>query len=196
METRNIETLKINPENHRILTKEGKEMLLHDMLMGNHSTFLIIPDGMIIDGNNRWLNREDAGWSNKEVACNILTYGQDDQGFYAILDGEIVKDHEVIAFHYVSLEALYKAYSFSRNSEAAYDDPEYIANNFERWQLDGSKTQVKFFPPQSIEETLKQLLKKEAKKHYQLIVTCNDEADMDDKYGKLMSVGIQAKRKI
>ncbi len=196
MEIRNIETLRVNPENHRILTDKGREMLLHDMLLGDHSSFLITPDGMIIDGNNRWMLRHEAGWMHKDVHCRILTFAEDQDGFYAIIDGEVVKENEVIPFHYVSVEALYKAYSFSRNSESAYDDPDYIANNFHKWQLDEDKVQVHFFPPASIAETLKQMEKREKAKKYQIIIPCVDEKDMDTKYNQVMRLGIQAKRKI
>lgn len=203
MEIRNIETLHINPDNNRILKQEGKDLLLYGMSMGDHSTFLITPEGMTIDGNNRWFLRNEAGWDNKDVYCRILTYGQEqakvengEDSYYAIIDGAIVRDHEVIPHYYVSVEALYKAYSLTRNGEAAYDDPEYIANNFHNWKLDPQKFQVHFFPPASIEESLKNMEKAAAKKKYQLIIMCTDEADMDSKFSLVSTLGIIPKRKI
>jgi DNA modification methylase len=164
MELRNIETLRPNPNNDRILDEAGKTLLLHAMSMGDHSTFLITPEGMIIDGNNRWNVRFDAGWENKDVQCRVLTYGQDptkaeknEKSYYAIIDGVTVTDHDVIPHFYITPEALYKAYSITRNTEAAYDDPEAIANKWAEWQLDASRFSLSFTPPQTVEFMLEQL---------------------------------------
>lgn len=196
MEIRNIESLTPNPNNDRVMKDEGKRLLLHAMSLGNHGSFLITPEGMIIDGNHRWLLRAEAEWSNKEVQCSILSFGQDAEGFYPIIDGEIVKFNEVIPHHYVSLEALYHAYAFTRNSEAAYYDPDAIANKFAEWELDSTQFQANFFPPKSIQDTLDAMAKQEAKKKYQLIIPCEDEADMDVKYQAVVDLGYKVKRKI
>jgi hypothetical protein len=195
-EIRNIETLKPNPDNHHDVDERGKEMLLHDMSLGDHGTFLIIPDGMIINGNNRFKYRFDAQWQGKPVECRILTYGEDSEGYYAIIDGVTVKENEVIPHHYVSLEAMYKAYAFSSNGEAAYYDSDYIANNFHEWELPADKVKINFFPPKSVEETLKALAKKEAEKKFQLVIPCESQEDMVQKYQQILTLGITPKGKI
>ncbi len=192
---RNIETLQPNPNNDHPITDEGKRLLLNAMSLGDHGSFLITPEGMLINGNNRWLLRNEAGWENSIVGCKVLTYGQDDQGYYAIIDGEVVKEHEVIPHHYPSVESMYHAYAFTANAQAAYYDKS-IVDKFEEWQLSPDAFNLTFFPPKSVEETLKDIKKLEAKKKYQLIVICEDESDMDTKYEALTSIGLEAKRKI
>lgn len=195
MEVRNIETLTINPNNDHGIDDAGKRLLLIAMSRGDHGAFLITPEGMIINGNNRFKLREEAGWSNKEVNCRVLTAGQDDQGLYAVIDGVTVLDHEVIPFHYVSLDAMYHAYGFDANAEAAHYDKS-IAGKFTEWQLDPNDFQANFFPPKSVQETLDALKKAEQKKKYQIIIPCTDETDMDAKYQAVTQLGYTAKRKI
>src|SRR6185312_1915203 len=139
MEWLNIETLKPNPDNEHKLSDPGKELLLHAMSLGDHGVFLVTPEEkMIINGNNRWHLRIEAGWDNKYVLCRYLTAGQVDKGFFAIIYGKTVLDHEVIPHHYVSIEALYAAYAFSANGEAGYYEKSVI-NKFSDWGLDPAK---------------------------------------------------------
>lgn len=195
MEIRNIETLVPNPNNDHSIDDEGKRLLLNGMSLGNFGVFLITPEGMIINGNNRFYLRTEAGWDNKEVPCRILTTAQDEFGFYPIIDGEIVKQQEVIPHHYISLEALYKAYAFVANGEAAHYDKS-IAAKFPEWGLNPNDFQANFFPPQSITETLKKIEAAVKKKKYQIVVPCDNEQDMDAKFNQITALGYAAKRKI
>lgn len=195
METRNIESLQPNPNNEHSLSNEGKALLLHAMSLGDHGVFLINQDNMIINGNNRWHLRIEAGWDNREVYCRILTVRQDAEGFYAVIDGEIVKDAEVIAHHYVSIDALYAAYAFTANGEAGYYKKS-IASKFAEWDLDPAKFAGSFFPPVSIAESLEKMKQREKKKKYEIVIACEDEAQMDTMYSNFITAGYRAKRKI
>ncbi len=193
---KNIEELHPNPNNDRILESEGKEMLLHAMSMGDTGSFLITADNMIIDGNNRWHLRNDAGWANKEVRCHVLTTGQDELGFYPILDDVIVKEAEVIPHHYISIEALYKAFSLVRNMEAAYDDPEAIANKWDQWQLPADKFQVHFFPPKNYADTIESLKKSAREKQSQVVIAFDSPETAQEAHTTLVTSYPNAKLKI
>lgn len=195
METRNIESLQPNPNNEHSLSNEGKELLLHAMSLGDHGVFLITPEGMIINGNNRWHLRIEAHWDGKDVHCRILTVGQDGEGFYAIIDGIVIKEAEVIPHHYVSIEALYAAYAFTANGEAGYYKKSII-DKFAEWNLDPKKFAGSFFPPVSIAESLEKMKQREKKKKYEIVIACEDEAQMDTMYSNFITAGYRAKRKI
>lgn len=196
MEVRNIETLTPNPNNDHALTDEGKRLLLHAMSLGDYGTFLITPEGMIINGNNRYYMRTEAGWDNKEMQCRILTAGHDETlGYYAIIDGVTILDHEVIPHYYVSVEAMHRAYAFSANGEAATYS-KGIINRFDEWGLDPTMFQTNFFPPKSAQDSIDAMVAHAKKKKYEIVVSCQDEADMDGKYQQIIQLGYQAKRKI
>lgn len=196
MVLKNIEELHPNPNNDRILEKEGKEMLLHSMSMGDTGSFLITADNMIIDGNNRWHLRNEAGWANKEVRCHILTAQQDELGFYPLIDNVIVKEAEVIPHHYISIEAMEKAFSLVRNMEAAYDDPEAIANKWDQWQLPADKFQVHFFPPKNYEETIAALKKSAKEKQSQVVINFQDPESATNAHANLVTQYPNAKLKV
>lgn len=196
MVIKNIEELHPNPNNDRILEKEGKEMLLHSMSIGDTGSFLITEDNMILDGNNRWNLRHEAGWANKEVRCHVLTAGQDELGYYAIIDGIIVKEAEVIPHHYVSIEAMQKAFSLVRNMEAAYDDPEAIANKWDQWQLPADKFQVHFFPPKNYEDTIESLKKTARAKASQVVIAFDNPEAASQAHSNLVASYPNAKLKI
>jgi hypothetical protein len=195
MEWLNIEELHPNPNNEHHLSDKGKELLLHAMSLGDHGLFLTTPDKMIINGNNRWHLRIEAGWDTRFVLCRYLTYGQDAEGYYAIIDEKVIKEHEVIPHHYVSVEALYAAYAFSANGEAGYYERSVI-DKFPEWGLDPAKFVGDFFPPKSFAESLEKLKAHEKKKKYEIVIACQDEEDMDSKYSQVLGMGMQARRKI
>lgn len=195
MEWLNIETLHPNPENEHKLSDKGKELLLYAMSLGDHGLFLITPDKMIINGNNRWHLRIESNWDNKYVLCRYLTYGQDNIGYFAIIDDKTVVINEAVPHHYDSIAALYAAYAFSANGEAGYYEKSVI-NKFPEWGLDPDKFLGDFFPPKSFKESMKAFNTYEKKKKYEIVVNCNDEADMDEKYRQIVELGFQAKRKI
>lgn len=194
MEKRNIESLQPNPNNEHKFSDEGKALLLHAMSLGDHGVFLITPEGMIINGNNRWHLRIEARWDDKEVYCRILTYGQNSEGFYAVIDGQTVLDGEVAPHYYVSIEALYAAYAFTANGEAGYYEKS-VMNKFDEWKLDPAKFSGSFFPPTSFKDSMASLKDFQKKKKYQVIVNCINEEDLNNKYQQITDLGIAAKKK-
>lgn len=196
MEVRNIESLHPNPKNEHKLSDEGKALLLHAMSLGDHGAFLITPDGMIINGNNRWHLRIEAHWDNKEVQCRILSWATTEDGhYYPIIDGQVVKEGEVIPHYYNSLDALYAAYAFTANGEAGYYEKS-VMDKFGEWGLDPKKFSGSFFPPKSFEDSMQAFKAYEKKKKYEIVVNCDNEQDMDQKYQQIVQMGFQAKRKI
>lgn len=195
MEWLNIEELHPNPDNDHDLSDESKDLLLHAMSLGDHGLFLITPDKMIINGNNRWYLRLEAHWDTKFVLCRYLSYGQDAEGYYAIIDEKPVLDGEVIAHHYNSIESIYTAYAFTANGEAGFYKKS-VMDKFARLGLDPTKFAGDFFPPKSFAASMQAFKERERKKKYEIVINCQDEVDMDDKYRQVVENGWQAKRKI
>lgn len=190
MITKKIEELSENPNNLKDQNDDGFDRLVRQMKMGDHSTFLITPAGMVIDGNHRLKAAKEAGWT--EVQCRVLSYEKTDDGYSAVIDDIPVRNSDGgVPFYYDSPEAMYLAYALSRNGSAAYYSEDKFANSLLPETLDLTLFDANFFPPKSIEDTLKQI---ESNKKFNLIINCADEAEQEAKYNDLVEKGYKVKR--
>ena len=141
MEIRDRKTLKVWDKNYELRRVDEKDFnrMKAQILMGQHSNYLIMADGIIIGGNTRWraadeLEKTDATtYENlklNEAKCNILSFNQDPEraaqnlpSWYAVLDGVEIKTH-----YYESVYAGMIAYSLSHNDEVGYYNRDSIAN--------------------------------------------------------------------
>ena len=188
-----ISELVENPANHRNIDEKNYDRLVQQMRMGDHSTWLITDENMIVDGNMRKKAALDAGW--EEVECRVLSFQQDpEKGFYALIDGQVVKDHEVIPYYYKTKDDGILAYALSRNGSAGYYNDD-LFNIMPQIDIDWSMFPVEINPPKDIEEIVKDMAKTERKRKLMLIVPCDDEVQLQDRFDKISAIGIPVKKK-
>ena len=188
-----IEDLKENPNNRRNIDEKNYVRLIEQMKLGDHSTWLITSDDMIIDGNMRKKAALEAGWT--EVDCKVLSFEHDpERGYYALIDGVVVKDNEVIPFYYKDIESGITAYALSRNGTMGYYNDD-IFNAHGNLDIDWEMFPLDIKPPKDIEELMKEMAKTERKKKFLLVVACDDEVQFEQRYQQIVGLGIPVKKK-
>lgn len=188
-----ITELNENPKNYKNLDDDGFARLVEQMKMGDHSTWLITPENMIVDGNMRKKAALTAGW--EEVECRVLSFEKNEQGYYALIDGVVVRDHEVIPYYYKTVDEGIMAYALSRNSHSGYYNDDFF-NSMPNMTIDYAMFSVDIKPPESITEMMANLVQKERKKKLLLLVPCDDETQLEQRYQKITELGIPVKKKI
>lgn len=193
MVRKQINELTENPKNRRNIDEKNFERLVEQMKMGDHSTWLITSENMIVDGNMRKKAALSAGW--EMVDCKVLSFlSEEGKGWYAVIDGEVVKDHGVIPFYYSSIDAGITAYALSRNGTMGYYNDE-IFNDMPQIDIDWSLFPLDIKPPKDIQEIMKEMAKKERTKKLMLIIPCDDEVQMNQRYDAVQALGIPVKKK-
>jgi hypothetical protein len=189
-----ISELHENPNNRRNIDEVNYDRLVKQMRMGDHSTWLITEDGMIVDGNMRKKAAVDAGWES--VDCKVLSFQKDEEkGYFALIDGVIVKDHEVIPYYYKTIEDGIMAYALSRNGTSGYYNDD-IFNDMPQMEIDWSMFPIDISPPKDIEEIIKSMAQSERKKKLMLIISCDDQEQLEQRYLKIVELGIPVKKKV
>lgn len=129
MEIRAIETLKEWHLNKKLryITDEDFERVKNNLRMGQHTNLLIRPDGTVIGGNNRLRAMRELGY--KAVKVNVLDFGQDEEGYYPVIDGEVYTDSEGnIPIHFKTIEQGELEMMYSHNMRGASDVRDEVAN--------------------------------------------------------------------
>ncbi len=191
MITKRWADLKENPKNYKEATPEEEKRLQKQMLMGDHSTALITPDDMLIDGNNRKKWALQAGWET--VECRVLSFEQDpEKGFYALLDGVVVKDKDGnIPYFYSSVDAGIQAYALSRNGNQSHYQKDPLKEILKQYGLQADM----FTANIHAEQDLKTLLTDNKPPKLQLIIDCQSPEELSDTINKLASVGVVARQR-
>lgn len=164
-----VDTIDINTieewdynKQFRYATEKAIDRLDKNSKYGQHSTLLLYfsPDGRIITlgGNNR-LRRWKNDPNYQQVKYIKLEFGQDEQGYYPILDGAVYKDPVTgeIPYHFKSVEQGMIALAMSHNGVFASDIGDEVANmvgNFP--DIDWSMHTVHFIDPISIADLYKE----------------------------------------
>lgn len=188
-----LSELHENPNNRRNVDKKNYQRLLDQMRMGDHSIFLITEDGMVVDGNHRLKAAKESGWT--EVDCKVLSFEHDpSQGYYALIDGQVVKDNEVIPYYYPTIEAGITAYALSRNSQVGYYNDE-ILNAHGDLGIEWEMFTLDINPPQDLEEIIKKMSQEDRKKKLALIIPCDDEVQLEQRFSQITDLGIPVKKK-
>ena len=146
----------------RYATEKAIDRLDKHSKYGQHSTLLLYfsPDGRIITlGGNKRLRRWKNDPNYQQVKYIKLEFGQDEQGFYPILDGQVYRDQATgaIPYHFKSVEQGMIALAMSHNGVFASDINDEVANmvgNFP--DIDWSMHTAHFIDPVTIGDLYKE----------------------------------------
>lgn len=151
-ELRDINTLIEWDKNHdlRGISKTGVELLKKNLEFGQHSTLLIKPDGTVLGGNHRLKVMREMGYT--EVECTVLTFGQDDQGYYPIFNGrEYKKPDGTRPKYFPTVEVLEIECALSHNNNPAFYQKDGLLNligNFP--EINVAQHEVSFNQPENL----------------------------------------------
>lgn len=154
---RNINDLHEWNHNHdlRLIEPEGYERLKKNLELGQHSTLLIREDGTVLGGNNRLRAMKELGGFT-EVEVTVLTFGQDDQGYYPIFNGRIYKRPDgTIPVHFQSIEQGEVECALSHNTNPAFYNKDGLVNLVSQFpEIAIEKYDLQFEEPISLDDVL------------------------------------------
>jgi hypothetical protein len=134
-----INIQEVEPWEHndslRNISQAGIDAIDANAKFGQHTDILIYfsPEGkkIALGGNNR-LKRWKADPNYQEVKYTKAEFGQDEKGFYPILDGRVYKDPQTgeIPYHFATIEEGMIQLALSHNGQFAYTNEDKIKELF------------------------------------------------------------------
>lgn len=150
METRKLSDLKPYSQNPRNISESAFERLKGQLALGQHTTLLVTPDGIVLSGNMRLRAMTDLGI--KEVKVLVLDYVTKDGAVYPVLEGvEVNKPFQ-------SVEDMHMAYSLSANDTAGFYDQDMLVNLMDNFAIDWNAYAVNFTEDKTIKDQLEAMV--------------------------------------
>lgn len=181
-----IEPLEINNE-LRGITQAGIEAIDANAKYGQHTDILIYfsPDGRKISlgGNNR-LKRWKNDPNYQQVKYTKAEFGQDEHGYFAILDGRVYRDPETgeIPYHFQSIEEGMLQLALSHNGQHAYTKEEKLKELFGQYiHIDWKRFSSVYVDPVNMQQLKDALVNTPVKKKRpQIIIEFEDLVDLQE----------------
>lgn len=188
MEIRDIATLHPNPLNEKLrsITHQAKSDLGEDVALGQISTFLIMPDGLILGGNNHYYDYLERGIS--QIKCIVVDFVQEGDEWFAIVDGEIQRTR---AFK-TKEEAMF-TYAQAHNKYYATDNVEAVINYASSLNINVAEVHVQHIEPTTIGQLLDKEEKKEKFKKYFIKIKCENEDEQKKVAEQLTALNLSYK---
>lgn len=142
----------------RGITQDSIDAIDKNAKFGQHSDILIYfsPEGkkIALGGNNR-LKRWKDDPNYQEIKYTRLEFGQDDQGYYAILDGRTYRDPQTneIPYHFQTIDEGMLQLALSHNGQFAFNQEDTIKELFNQYvSINWNMYQGNYIEPVSMQD--------------------------------------------
>src|SRR3990167_10157074 len=113
MVDRPLSELKLWDKNPKEISKKGYERLKEQLKLGQHSTLLIMPDGLVLGGNQRLRAMLEMGFESAK--CLIVDFVKEEEGWIGVMEGEPQRSQ-----FFETKEKAMLAYSLSHNDNVGF----------------------------------------------------------------------------